>query len=786
MSTPHGGPSFLDELKRRRVVRVGVAYGAAVFVVLQAADLILEALEFPDAVFRALTIVCLAGFPIVLVLGWIFDLTPEGVRITARRGEAGRLLARVRPWAVFTPIALLLLSAVAFAVAVNAPRAAGGAVKPGAEVIAVLPFAISGNGVDLTGEGFVDLLSRNLDQVGGIRTVDPRTVLYRWDQRSADAARAPLEAAREIGQAVRAGAVLTGSAVVLGSEVRISADIHPVDGASPLASVQVQGRSDHLLELVDSLSVSLLRSLWSSRQPMPRIDVKAITSGSIDAIRSYLRGEQFYRASAWDSALIWFARAVAEDSMFPLAHYRLAMTAGWGSEGAAAAAGKASTTLALAYADRLPPREQVLVRIMGLRGEIGVPAAMDTLRAYLETYPDDAEAWFLLADDEYHNADESSAPGGRRAEEMLVLFDRALALDPSFIPALIHPLEIAFRCGDERLIEQYTSLLAAVAPGNAGTSIYTEAAAALRSLDPDAIGRALARAVAAGDSTTVDLSRQASLAVRRPLIGAIVQLSPAARAGALAALRDGLGGTHRDAAALTVAHVQLALGDVAAARTSLAPLARDPLLGERSVRSLDRLPIYAGVADSSAIAELLIAPEEVGVETLRLITAVDARDAHAARRAANAIAALAPDSAWQVVAEAADAFAIALAGDTIAGLARLHATLPHAGVQAGSLFDALWFRWVALLAEHPQTRVRAIELLRPPWPGDPALDLQRLYVLARAHDASGDPANARIAYTRFITAVGEPETLNGVMQSRAREARDALARLGSQRPSNGA
>ena len=785
MSDSRDNPGFLAELRRRRVVRVGIGYAAAMFVVLQAGDLIFEALAIGDGVFRVLVIVALAGLPVALVLGWLFDVTPEGLRRTARHGEAGRLLARIPPWAIFAPITLLLVSAVAFAVAVNVPRAAGGAVKPGAEVIAVVPFTVTGGGTGMTGEGFVDLLSRNLDQVGGIRTVEPRTVLYRWEQRDEDARAAAQDAALEIGRDVRAGSVLTGSVVVLGSEVRISADVFPVDGTEPLASAQVEGSSDRLLELVDSLSVSLLRELWSSssRQPLPRTDVRAITSGNLDAIRAFLRGEQHYRASAWDSALVWFARAVAEDSVFPLAHYRLAMTASWGGEGLTASAGGASTSLALHYVERLPPREQLLVRVMALRANGESVMAMDTLRAYLRTYPDDAEAWFILADDTYHAQHESIAPLRSRPEEQLVLFDRVLSLDPSFTPALIHPLEIAFQSGDGRLIEQYTSLLSAVAPGNGAASLYLLAASALKTRDAVALGTTLARAVAAADSGSADLNWQAARASRTPLLSAVIALSPQQRALAVDAFRQTLGRTHRDAAAAALAHIDVATGAVDAARALLAPLAGDPLSGPAHVRQLDRLPVYAGVADSAAIGALLMEVEPVQLEALRLIAAIDRRDAHGAQQAAQAIGALAGDSTWLTVAEAGYAFAAALAGDTIAGLAQLQATLPRHGFAAGSLFDALWFRWVELLGEHPQTRARAIELLLGPWAGDPALDLQRQFVLGRALDDSGDPANARIAYTRFITAAGDPEQLAGRLQERARAARDALARLGSQRPS---
>ena len=57
-------------------------------------------------------------------------------------------------------------------------RARGPAVAPAAEMLAILPFNASGPGVGLLGEGMVDLLSTNLQGVGGIRTVEPRAVLH--------------------------------------------------------------------------------------------------------------------------------------------------------------------------------------------------------------------------------------------------------------------------------------------------------------------------------------------------------------------------------------------------------------------------------------------------------------------------------------------------------------------------------------------------------------------------------------------------------------------------------
>ena len=74
--------SFLAELKRRRVVRVAIVYGAVAFTVLQAADLVVPRLQLPDWTVTLMVVLALLGFPIALVLAWAFELTPDGVRRT--------------------------------------------------------------------------------------------------------------------------------------------------------------------------------------------------------------------------------------------------------------------------------------------------------------------------------------------------------------------------------------------------------------------------------------------------------------------------------------------------------------------------------------------------------------------------------------------------------------------------------------------------------------------------------------------------------------------------------
>lgn len=131
--------SFIAELKRRHVVRVGIVYAAVAFVVLQVADLSFTRLGLPDWTVTLVLVLALLGFPISLVLAWAFDLTPGGVRRTEAlqpavpddsggpgddRAPRAHAPASVLPWRGFAAMAvLLLLLAAAFSASLRPPSA---------------------------------------------------------------------------------------------------------------------------------------------------------------------------------------------------------------------------------------------------------------------------------------------------------------------------------------------------------------------------------------------------------------------------------------------------------------------------------------------------------------------------------------------------------------------------------------------------------------------------------------------------------------------------------------
>jgi hypothetical protein len=73
---------FWQELKRRKVVRVITVYAATAFIFIEAGEIILPRLGLPDWTVTFLIILLIAGFPITIILSWIFDVTPEGIKKT--------------------------------------------------------------------------------------------------------------------------------------------------------------------------------------------------------------------------------------------------------------------------------------------------------------------------------------------------------------------------------------------------------------------------------------------------------------------------------------------------------------------------------------------------------------------------------------------------------------------------------------------------------------------------------------------------------------------------------
>jgi serine/threonine-protein kinase len=296
--------------------------------------------------------------------------------------------------------------------------------------LAVLPFSVRGSGsLSYLSEGMVDLLSRDLDGAGDLRTIDAGTILTAANPSSGDGT-LDVERGRTIARRVGAGLYVLGSVHAAGGRVRIQAALYNGGGTGGQAQTHasVEGDSTQLFDLVDRLSAQLL----VKRGPGSRLtETAAVTTRSLVALKAYLDGERRLRAASLqrprlDSAITMFQRAVTEDSTFGLAQYRMAVAAGWANRPAMATA---AATRALAMSERLTPRDRRLLTAYVDFRQGAANRAERQYRAILRDYPDDLEAQFQLADVLYHY----NPLRGRDRREARELFDQVLHLEPGFL-----------------------------------------------------------------------------------------------------------------------------------------------------------------------------------------------------------------------------------------------------------------------------------------------------------------------------------------------------------------
>jgi hypothetical protein len=71
--------NFLVELKRRNVYRAAVAYGVVVWFLTQLTTQVFPFFEIPNSAVRFVVIALAVGFPIAMLLSWLYEFTPEGI-----------------------------------------------------------------------------------------------------------------------------------------------------------------------------------------------------------------------------------------------------------------------------------------------------------------------------------------------------------------------------------------------------------------------------------------------------------------------------------------------------------------------------------------------------------------------------------------------------------------------------------------------------------------------------------------------------------------------------------
>ena len=227
--------SFLAELKRRNVVRVGTAYLALGWVVVQVSQTAVPLLKLPEWTTSLLIWIGAAGLPFVLVFSWVYELTPEGLRRETevdRSASTTHVTARRLDYII---IGLLALAIGLFAVdrfgdrasapparvagaAAGGPTAASIESRPGRKSIAVLPFVNMSDDKEneFFGDGLAEELLNLLAKVPELR-VAARTSSFHFKGKDPTIA--------QVASALQVETVLEGSVRRSGDTIRVVAQL---------------------------------------------------------------------------------------------------------------------------------------------------------------------------------------------------------------------------------------------------------------------------------------------------------------------------------------------------------------------------------------------------------------------------------------------------------------------------------------------------------------------------------------------------------------------------------
>ena len=280
-----------DELKRRNVIRVAVAYLVATWLVLQVADLVLENIGAPGWVMQVLILLFALGFPLVLIFAWAYELTPEGLkrekdvdRSHSVTPQTGKKLNQI------TIGLLVVVLLVFFAERVLMPHGevAPTAAVPGAmpdRSIAVLAFEdLSEDGdqeyfADGLSEELLNVLAQNRDlQVAG------RTSSFAFKGQNKDL--------REIGELLNVAHILEGSVRKSGNRIRVTAQLINAETGYHLFSESYDRDMVDLFAVQDELAEKIGAALQTELIGSETESAQEVTESEIAAYDLYLAARE--------------------------------------------------------------------------------------------------------------------------------------------------------------------------------------------------------------------------------------------------------------------------------------------------------------------------------------------------------------------------------------------------------------------------------------------------------------------------------------------------------------
>jgi len=328
-NSPNKLSQFWQELKRRKVIKVIAMYAATAFILLEVVDIITPALLLPSWTVTLVIVLLAVGFPITIILSWIFDVTPEGVRKTESIEDLSEqelppspIKRRLKTTDVI--IAVLVVVVLILAYPKNFGSGKSKVVKDpdGRISITVLPFE------NLTGDslyyywqaGIQNLLINSLSNSKEISVRQPETmsIILSGIGKINYASITP-SIGSEIALKLETNTFILGNILKAGNKVRIGAQLRDASTREIYRSYEVDGDSeDQIFMMADSLSNLLMNFLEIKvlEKDAYFLAIRHSETNSAEAYRYYVQGKEVEGSSEYSEAIKLYHKALDKDSCF--------------------------------------------------------------------------------------------------------------------------------------------------------------------------------------------------------------------------------------------------------------------------------------------------------------------------------------------------------------------------------------------------------------------------------------------------------------------------------------
>jgi TolB-like protein/Flp pilus assembly protein TadD len=320
--------SFFNELRRRNVLRLAATYALGAWIVIEAGSVLLPTFGAPEWFFRVYVLVIMGGFLVALVLAWVFEVTPEGVKLDSEIDHSNKA-PRKRGKSNAIIITLLVLAlGVSITLNVTGIRDEDIAEETGVATetpsIAVLPFSNRSPDPDnrFFADGIHDDLLTRLADIDSLRVIS-RTSVNEY--------RDTTKKLRDIGTELGVTTIVEGAVQRSGDNVRISVQL--IDAATDehlwADSYDRALTTENLFAIQSEISTQIATALRAALTPEEEVRLAVMPTKSIEALSYYTAGRNNLYLRRFDTlqeARSQFSQAIEIDPDYAQAYAGLAET----------------------------------------------------------------------------------------------------------------------------------------------------------------------------------------------------------------------------------------------------------------------------------------------------------------------------------------------------------------------------------------------------------------------------------------------------------------------------